>query len=198
MPNIITKYLILVFACLVVLYPLWISGKNLAWSLSPIMIFNLFPLLGLLAFTLLWLHVVSGVFESWLRKYINFNRFAVITSNIIIACIILHPLLLLINADFELGPIFSYGKIYIWLGITGWLLLVTYDLGRFFKNHDFVVQHWNKIRLISTVGFILTFFHSLGVGESLQVGTLRTIWIFYGVTAIMATIYLHGVKRLFS
>jgi hypothetical protein len=49
--------------------------------------------------------------------------------------------------------------------------------------------------LISTIGFILTFFHSLEVGHELQSGILRNIWIFYGTTGIMATFYTYGIKK---
>jgi len=189
------KYCILVFAYLVVLYPIWVNVGNLAWSFNSTIVFNLFPLFGLVAFTLLWLHVISGVFEQWLRKYIEFDFYMELISKLIFFTIILHPLLLLINAGFKFGPIFLYGKYYIWLGIIGWLFLITYDIGKALKNQDFFVRNWNKIRLISTVGFLLIFFHSLGVGDDLQVGALRVVWIFYGTTGILATIYIHGIKR---
>ncbi len=81
------------------------------------------------------------------------------------------------------------------LGILGFLLLITYDVGKALKRYDFFVRHWNKILVVSTIGYILTFLHSLMLGSDLQRGFLRGLWIFYGTTAILATIYTYGLKR---
>ena len=195
MNRVIIKCCIVIFAYLAVLYPLWVNIGNMAWSFDSSSVFNLFPMFGLAAFALLWLHAISGAFEPWLRKYIDFDRFVQVTSILIFISIIFHPLLLLTNVNFNFGPIFTYGKLYIWLGIVGWLLLIIYDIGKVLKKYDFFTRNWNNILLISTIGFLLTFFHSLAIGSDLQSGPLRIIWIFYGVTAILATIYTYGIKR---
>ena len=197
MNKILIKYSIVVVASLAVLYPLWIRLQSLYWSwnLSNIVL-NVFPLFGLLAFTLLWLHAMSGVLEPWLRKYINFDQFVHSTATIILFSIILHPLLLLINLRFNISNLFLYyGFTSIWLGIISWLLLITYDIGKSLQKYPFFVKNWQNILTISTIGFILIFFHSLALGSDLQSGPLRIIWIFYGCTAILATIYTYGIKR---
>ena len=197
MNKIVTKYFIIVFAWLAVLYPLAIRIKNLQWSFSiDTLSLNVFPLFGLAAFALLWLHSISGVFEEWLRNYINFDRFVHITSILILISIILHPFLLLVALDFSIKNVFLYYTAkYIWLAIIAWLLLITYDIGKALKKYDFFVRNWNNILIISNIGFLLTFFHSLALGSDLQSGTLRIVWIFYGITAILAIIYTYGVKR---
>jgi len=191
----ITRYSIIIFAYTAVLYPLWVwfQNSNLTWN--TISSITLFPVFGLVAFSLLWLHSISGVFEPWLRKHFNFDRFVHYTSLIILISIVLHPLLLLFYFSFNFKSIFIYGYKYIWLGIIGWLLLITYDIGKLLKRHDFFSRNWNNILIISTVGFILTFFHSLYLGHDLQLGPLRTLWIFYGATGIFATIYTYGIKK---
>lgn len=195
MANILTKYLILAFAYLAVLYPLWVRLSNSPLVFDSTLPLNLFPYFGLAAFSMLWLHAISGAFEEWLRKYINFDHFVEITSTLILICIIAHPLLLLIGFGFNIGNIYLvYGTFYIWLAIAGWLLLITYDIGKKLKKYDFFVKNWNKILIISNIGFILTFFHSLGIGSNLQSGPLRIIWIFYGATAILAIIYTYAIK----
>ena len=195
--KIITKYCIIVFAWLAVVYPLLVRIKTLPWKADiEVLSLNVFPLFGLAAFALLWLHSISGVFEPWLRKHINFDRFVHITSSIILISIILHPLLLLVGLKLNIKNVFLYYEVkYIWLAIVAWLLLITYDIGKALKKYNFFVRNWNNILIISTVGFLLTFFHSLALGSDLQSGILRSIWIFYGVTAILATIYTYGIKR---
>jgi len=192
----IIRFSVILFCLLAVLYPLWVGISSRYWTLGSELLSNIFPLLGILAFTLLWLHSISGVFESWLRKYFDFDWFIYTTSMLIFISFVLHPFLLLIYSDFSFTRAFSYADMrYIWLGVIGFLLLITYDIGKFLKNHDFFVRNWDKILVISTIGFLLTFFHSLVIGSDLQSGTLRIVWIFYGITAILSTIYTYGIKK---
>lgn len=199
MNKIIIKCLIIVLACLSVLYPLAVRIGSTHWALNATLLPKLFPLFGLLAFTILWLHVVGKALESWLRKYVDFDYFVHNTSTLVLICVISHPLLLLINFSFSFSQIFShYDLIYIWLAIIGWFLLITYDIGRALKRSHFFIRHWNQVLFISTVGFLLIFFHSLGLGSDLQSGPLRTIWLGYGVSGILATIYIYGVKSFLT
>src|SRR3989344_3714661 len=192
------KYLITALCYLAVLYPLWVRFQTVQWTSDPSsLLFNLFPFFGLAAFALLWLHAMSGPFEPWLRKHFDLDRFVHITSLLIFFCIILHPLLLLIGIGFNFAQLLQGGT-YIWLGIVGWLLLITYDIGKALQRYDFFVRNWKNILLISTIGFLLIFFHSLNLGSNLVSGPLRTLWIFYGVTAILATIYTYGIKRFWN
>ncbi|KKU22496.1 MAG: hypothetical protein UX31_C0001G0014 [Candidatus Nomurabacteria bacterium GW2011_GWA1_46_11] len=185
-----------VFALVAVGLPVWTRVGSLGWQSRPDIIPNLFPVFGLLAFSLLWLHALSGVFEPWLRRQINFDKFVDSTSLVILISIILHPLLAWANVNFSFKDLFAYGEARaIWLGIFGLLLLLTYDVGKFLKKYKFFSRNWTNILTISTVGFLLTFFHSLSLGSDLQSGFLRKVWIFYGVTAIFATIYTYGYKR---
>src|SRR3989344_5438175 len=119
--RLIIRYLIIAFMYAAVLYPLWVRLSRSQWSFdSTRILFNLFPLFGLAAFSILWLHVMSGVFEPFLRKYIDLDTFVRNTAMIVFICLIAHPLLLLFAVDFNFGTIFSYGKNYILLGIVGW------------------------------------------------------------------------------
>jgi len=193
--KVAVKSFLTLFSLFAVGYPLWVRFSNTTWTPGTDLLPNLFPFFGLLAFSMLWLHAISGVFEPWLREQINFDRFVHVTSIIILISIILHPLLLLIMMGSNFFQIFS-GGIYVWLGLIGFLLLITYDIGKLLNKYDFFVRHWQKILVISTLGFLLTFFHSLNLGHDLEADPLRSLWIFYGVTAIIATVYTYGVKRI--
>lgn len=192
----IIKSIVTALAYVAVVYPLWIHFSNIRWNLESNLFFNIFPALGLAAFTILWLHVISGVFEPWLRRYINFDQYVQNTSSLVFVLIVLHPLLLFAGLDFSFSKLFTYGDPkYVRLGVVGWLLLITYDIGKYLRKYYFFGRNWNNILLISTIGILLIFFHSLALGSDLQSGTLRTVWIFYGITAISATIYTYGIKR---
>ena len=163
------KYLVVIFAYAAVIYPLWVRFKDVTWSLNGDLSLILFPAFGLVAFAILWLHVISGVFEPWLRKHFDFDKFVSRTSLMVFICLILHPLLLLFYLDFGWSKLFLYGsEKYVWLGIVGWFLLITYDIGKALQKREFFARNWNVILLISTIGILLGFFHSLGLGGDLQ------------------------------
>ncbi|HEY4528543.1 MAG TPA: hypothetical protein VJJ48_01815 [Candidatus Paceibacterota bacterium] len=191
------KNTIILVSALAVLLPIGIHIRDVSWGETPLLLAT-FPIFGLLAFTLLWLHSMSGVFEESLRKMFNFDAFVHWSSLVILVSILLHPLLLLASINFDLLIIFGSHPLPIWLGAIGLTLLLTYDIGKLLKRHEFFQRHWQDILTISTIGFLLIFFHSLQLGSDLQGGFLRKLWVFYGVTAILATIYTYGIKRYTS
>ncbi len=197
--NKFPKYFIIAFGWLAVCYPLWVRAQHLQWQMEITNIsLNIFPLLGLAAVSMLWLHSISGVFEPWLRQHINFDRFVNITAKLILLCFGLHPILLFAGVGYSVSNIFFYyGTLYIWLGIISWLLLIVYDITKPFKQQGFFAKHWQKVLITSNLGFLLSFFHSLNLGSDLQSPPLRIIWIFYGITGALAIIYTYGTKRFF-
>lgn len=188
------RYLIIAFSILVVVYPLWVSARQMTWAWNGTLLTNLFPLFGLAAFAILWLHIVGPAFEPWLSGQVNFKRFLVWTEPIILVFMLAHPLALLIIAKFNISLILSGGA-YIVLGIVGLLLLVTFDISTALKKRNFVERHWNKILMVSTIGFILIFFHSYFIGHDTRAGELNNVWLFFGITAILSAVYNYGVKR---
>jgi len=198
--NKFPKYAITAFGFAAVLYPLWVRFQHLQWdaSLEGIAL-NLFPFFGLAAVAMLWIHSISGAFELWLRQHINFDRFVDITAKLILICLVMHPLLLFAGVGFNISNIFFYyGTLYVWLGIISWLLLIIYDITKPFKQQGFFAKHWKKVLVISNMGFLLSFFHSLNIGSDLQSGPLRVLWIFYGVTGALAILYTYGIKRFLA
>ena len=153
-----------------------------------------------MAVATLWLHSISGVFEPWLRRYINFDRFVQLTSTLIFVCIVLHPLLILYKLKFSIkNLVLIYDSNALVIAAIALILLLTYDIGKILqKKYQFFVEHWQKILLISNIGFILIFYHSLSIGSDLQSGTLRILWIFYGTTAILSIIWTYFIKKIFK
>ena len=201
MKNTIIRFLLFVFAVAAVAYPLYVRLSTLQWSANAqVILNNSFPLFGLTAFSLLWLHAMSGVFEPWLRQVINFDWFVRVTASLILLCILCHPVLLLMLFSLNVKAILvTYGTFYIVLGFVGWCLLMLYDLAKpSSRKGGFWAKHWHKVLLVSNIGFLITFFHSLNLGSDLQSGPLRTIWIFYGITAFAAIIYTYGLRRFLS
>lgn len=191
------RYLIFGVALLVVFYPVWVWYGGVRLSFSSAVILDIFPVLGLLAFAIMWLHIVGGALRPWLEQYIDFDKFVTNSSALVLILLILHPLLLLIGlGPSRWGKFFSLTPaLFIWLAVVGWVILVGYDVAKRFKHRGFFVRHWEAVKLISTIGFFFILFHSLGLGRDLQAGPLRAVWIFYGVSAATAAIYTYGLRR---
>ena len=185
------KFLLTLFALAAVLSPILIWGQTATLTPDSTLLPTIFPVFGLIAFMIMWLHIIGGAFETWLNKYIDFGYFINWSSSVVLLLIILHPLIFILNFGFpKIAGIFSFGPgSFIWLGVLGWLMLITYDIRKAFKNRQFFIRHWGVIQFLSTLGFYVIFFHSLFLGHNIQAGPLRVAWIFFGITAAIATIY---------
>jgi hypothetical protein len=188
------KMLIVAGSVLAVSYPALVRITSLEWSVDTFL-GNLFPLLGLLAFTMLWLHIVGAGLEGWLRKHVDFEAFVERTSYLIFILMLLHPILALVTYDFDIYVLGGeYGVWFVRLGVVGLALLLVYDVGRALRNKAFFIRHWQKVLIVSTIGFFVIFYHSLSIGSDLQSGFLRILWIFYGVSAALSFIYAYFIK----
>lgn len=183
--------LLYVFSFLAVAIPVVLQYQKTVFSSSNVSA-TLFPYLGLIMISLLWLHSLMGVWEEWLREYIAFDWFVAQSAMVILFCLILHPLLLLIAFSFNLDEIYAYyGKPLIIIGILSWILLISYDITKPFKKYHFISKYWNNILFISNLGFLLSFFHALKATGVSSTVPLKYLLIFYGLTGAMGIIYTY-------
>lgn len=197
--NRLPKLAVWLLAGLAVFYPLYVWFSNADLTMDKGVWLELFPALGLLAFSTMWLHIVGGAMREKLNKYIDFQQFVAVSSLVVLSSIILHPLILTIGLQVNGGgSVYDYitdGRNYlIWLAVTAWFIFVGYDILKLFKTQAIVARHWQVIKFVATLGFFLTLVHSLGIGGDLQSGSLKMVWWFYGLTAGIATIYSYILK----
>lgn len=173
-------------------------GQGLGWKVVGTSSYNLFPLFGLLAFSLMWAHyVVSavrqyvGVPKNELKQYIE------ITSWVVLLAIIAHPGLLewqLWRDGFGLPP-GSVLEHYVspalrWAVLTGFvslLVFIVYEFRRKFSG----AKWWKYIVYLVDAAMVAIFVHSLNLGADLQEGWLKIVWLFYGATLFMALMYIY-------
>jgi len=163
--------------------------------------YRLFPLFGLLAFSLMWSHyAVSGI-----RTYLkipseSLGSYFELSSLAVLAVLLLHPGLLawqLWRDGLGLPP-GSYLKNYVapslgWvaiLGIVSWFVFLTYELRRKFR----VRTWWKYVQYASDAAMVAIFYHGLRLGAQLQSGWLRGVWFFYGVTFLVSICIIYGSK----
>ena len=160
-------------------------------------IYDIFPVLGLSAFSIMWCHYVVGAFA----KYFNSEKssglvyFYKITEIIVLVLLLLHPGLLIVNLWFDgFGlPPFSYLQAYpgmvhgfaLLLGSISLLAFLAFEFHRKFGQRPW----WKYVDYASMVAMIAIFFHALLLGGELAVVWFKVVWLFYGVTLIGAIIY---------
>ncbi|HSX14822.1 MAG TPA: hypothetical protein VLE72_02835 [Candidatus Saccharimonadales bacterium] len=179
-------------------------GSGLRWDLTAINAYSLFPLFGLLAFSLMWSHYVASVARQVLKlDHQVLKRYFDLTSLVVLALILLHPGLLswaLWRDGLGLPPgsEFLYVgkalKTAVILGMTGWAILLAYELRRWLKTKPY----WWVFVLATDAAMILIFIHSLKLGSNLQTGWFRGVWLFYGASLGLCLIYIYIKKLAFT
>lgn len=166
-------------------------GQYYGWRLLPVNPYQLFPLLGLLAYSLMWSHYISGAMRDLTgidaKALAGYFR---ITGYAVLVLICSHPGLL-IYQRFRDGyglPPRSY-ETYVapglgWvtlLGTASLLVFLAYEFRRGFGQR----RWWHYVKEAGDVAMLAIFYHSLRLGQQLQSGWFRYVWWFYGVTLVV-------------
>jgi hypothetical protein len=176
-------------------------GKTSGWhlSLSP---YQLFPLLGLLAFSLMWAHYVAGFVRQRLQveKAVLSGYFEK-TSLAVLILLFLHPGLL-IYQRFRDGyglPPHSY-ETYVapglgWvtlIGTVSWCIFIAYEFRRKFENRKW----WQYVAMAGDFAMLGIVYHSLRLGDQLQTGWYRGVWFGYAIILVLILINNYYLKYL--
>ncbi|HUP26081.1 MAG TPA: hypothetical protein VM124_00345 [Candidatus Limnocylindrales bacterium] len=175
-------------------------GQSNSWQLSGLSTYQIFPLLGLLAFSIMWSHYVAAV----LRLYYKYDkgllsRYFEVTSLVVLASILLHPGLLgwqlwrdglgLPPAN-ELHYVAPDMRLYIIIAMISYVIFLAYEFRRKFGARTW----WKYIAYASDTAMILIFIHSLKLGSQLQMGWFRAVWYLYGLTLLGCLAYIYSQK----
>lgn len=155
--------------------------------------YNIFPLLGLIAFGLMWTHFISGAVKRYFNLKASSSSYASVTMGIVLVLILLHPGILwyeLFRNGLGLPPLSVYAAypaqmLAVSLGSVGLAIFLAYEAKRFFGSKSW----WKYIEWLQVVGMIAIFVHALNLGGALSLPWFRVLWYFYGITLLIATIY---------
>lgn len=176
----------------------WASSYH--WQLWPLTSYQFFPLLGLLAFGVMWTHYMLGALirfwhlkRQYLASYFRWTGYAVL----VLIC--LHPGILMYQR-FKDGyglPPHSYES-YVspslgWitlLGTASLFIFLAFELHRFFGKRSW----WHFVADASDVAMLAIVYHALRLGSTLQQGWFLAVWWLYAVTLIAALIYKYSKR----
>lgn len=156
-------------------------------------LYDVFPLLGLIAFGLMWTHFIFGAIRRYLGIPHAQTLYLHISTSVVLVLIILHPGLLwyaLYRDGLGLPPlstltVYSAQTGAILLGSFGLSVFLLYELKRRYEN----AKWWYFIEKIQIFGMLAIFIHALQLGNATQLEWYRAVWWFYGVTLFISTMY---------
>lgn len=190
------KHLVYPLQLVFLLPVIWYWYDQRGGTLDNLDVFAIFPLLGLVAFTMMWWHLmVAWMKRVWPDAY-NYSSYYKITGNIVLVLILLHPILL-----FSKMAAYDYvapdNKVFVNFGLLALVIFLVYEVIERLKSSSFVKNNQAYIAAANRIGFILVFFHGLQLGQHLQTGWLRGLWIFYGLSSLAYFVYAYysDIKR---
>lgn len=176
-------------------------GGGLKWQLLGISLYQIFPLLGLLAFGLMWSHYAVACLRLLLkieRRHLYFYFEA--TSFLVLISILLHPGLLSYQlwSDGRGLPPISYLNNYlapqfkgaIVLGSISLMAFLAYELRRFFAKTTW----WKYVAWASDIAMLLIIIHALRLGSNLRSGWLKTVWLGYAISLLIFIGYINYTR----
>ncbi len=169
-------------------------------SLSSITIYDIFPVLGLIAFGLMWTHfVMDAVRKYYTIASVKNGTYKTASFGIVLALLILHPGLLWIglyqdgyglppgsHVDAYQGQLLAVG-----LGTVALMIFLSFELRRWFSKKSW----WKFVGYAQIVGMAAIFYHAIELGGELRQDWFALLWWFYGITLAAAIIYVEIAKR---
>lgn len=171
---------------------LWASLQN--FDLLHLTKFQLFPLFGLLAFSIMWAQYMVEAVKNYLGYEGELSAYFRTTSKMVLAFILLHPTLLIIqlyqNGDgLPPGSYTAYvGPGMTWLvglGTFALFMFIAFEFRKFFEARNL----WKYVVILNDVAIIAIFYHGLRLGSTINATWFKTLWLFYGMTLVVALCY---------
>ncbi len=169
------------------------------WDVPFTSLYTLFPVLGLLAFCIMWSQYMLEALQNLTQHTVNIKRFFTTTSLFVFVLILLHPGLLIIQrfVDGYGLPPESY-KSYVapmqaWITVLGSISLLAFlafELKRFYDDRSW----WPYVLILNDIAIIAIFYHGLRLGSDVQAGWFKGLWYFFGLTLVTALIYKYYLK----
>ncbi|MAU33833.1 hypothetical protein CL689_04800 [Candidatus Saccharibacteria bacterium] len=151
--------------------------------------YQFFPILGVLAWTTMWVHYVAGS----IGKSTNDKQFTKWTEAVVLLLIVAHPSIFLVQRFLDTGllPPESYvsyvGPLRAWAVVIAIAALATfllYDVLKRFRSKLIARGIWPYFSLLQASAMVAIFVHGFTLGTSMNSVYFVLWWIFLGVLLV--------------
>ncbi|HSX15298.1 MAG TPA: hypothetical protein VLF40_00755 [Candidatus Saccharimonadales bacterium] len=166
-------------------------GQSFGWDLRAVNSLLFFPVLGLLAYSIMWSHYMVGAVKHTYLRGVQLESYFRYTGYVVLIAILLHPGILvfqLYRDGFGLPP-GSYaayvGHAREWIALLGTVSLfvfLAFEFHRWFGQKSW----WKYVIAAGDVAMLAIFYHGLRLGTQLRSGWFVAVWWFYGITLVAA------------
>ncbi len=184
----------------------YVWGNSFGWQFGGMSTYQLFPVLGLLVFSIMWSHYMVGVMRRLFLHGADLSKFFSWTGYVVLLAIVLHPGLLTYQRfrdGFGLPPgsEFSYvapGLAWVvLLGMVSLFIFLAFELRRWFERK----RWWPFVLYANDAAMVAIFYHGLRLGTQTHIGWYRTVWWFYGLSLLAALAFTYvrrarGLERM--
>jgi hypothetical protein len=169
-------------------------GQGNQWHFNGLSTYQVFPIFGLLAFSIMWSQYMIAAAKKYLGYTDEIDTYFTVTGFLVLASILFHPGLLIAQRfrdgyGLPPGSYVSYvaptEKWIVLLGSVCLLIFLSYELKWWFKEHSW----WRYIVLLNDVAIVAIFYHGLRLGQTLQSGWFQIIWYCYGILLVSVLAY---------
>lgn len=174
-------------------------SQDNGWQLLGLPTYQLFPIFGLLAFSIMWSQYVIAAVKDYLGLSNAIKRYFEVTSWFVLFAILLHPGLLVAQRyhdGYGLPPgsyesyVAPMQRWIVILGLASWLMFLAYEFKYFFGEKPW----WKYIVLLNDVAIVAIFYHGLRLGQDIGHHWFRIIWYLYGIVLVSVLIYKYVHK----
>lgn len=166
----------------------WLQSRS--WSFSGFKLYQLFSLLGLTAFVTMLTHYIAGlIYRLYGQEQTDLERFHKLTALVVFACILLHPVLIILNLKaqgFGVPPASYkafYGQAlvpYILLGLVAWLSFLAFE----FKEKLSEKSWWKYVLISNDAAMLAIVIHGFHLGTVLRLAWFRALWTVFFVILV--------------
>ncbi len=171
--------------------------QGLLVPFSRLTVYDIFPLFGMVAFSLMWTHYIVG----GLRHYTDFDRtrlnaFYNSTAAVVLGALLLHPGLIIWQTWRDgIGLPINYVapdlRLFVVLGVVGWLVFMLFEFKEVYGKRLW----WHYIERANELAMIAILVHGFVLARDRLPGWYMLIWIFYGLTFAAAVAYDAAKRR---
>lgn len=184
---------------LTLLLAIIVWGQSNGWNLTHLSSYQVFPVLGLLAFSIMWSQYMMEALRNFRPQLADIANYFKRTSWVVLVLILLHPGLLIFQRfrdgyGLPPGSYTSYvapmQKWIVLLGSVSLLIFIAFEFKKFFQKHGV----WHYVQILNDIAIAAIFYHALRLGTQLHQQWYQIIWYIYGVSLLAALAYKYTLK----